>query len=203
MAVCARANQGNRPEESFDVFNANVFGVLNVVRAFSPYLRAQQSGVIANISSIGAWQGLPGCGLYCATKSAVATISEALTAELEPFGVTVTAIEPGYFRTSLLSSGNRIKASKPITEYDGTTAHNFVEFLNSADRNQPGDAVKGCKVLIDILTKSGSAANRPIPPRLLLGADAYDIVGKKCKDFLASTEEWKDVTTVTNHADVQ
>ncbi|GAD91995.1 hypothetical protein CIMG_06649 [Paecilomyces variotii No. 5] len=190
------------PEETFSQFNTNVFGLLNVNRAFLPYLRAQKSGVIANFSSIGAWRGSAGVGIYCASKWAVAGISESLNGELAEFGIKSISIEPGYFRSKLLDGGNRSVIKNHIPEYDGTAARKGMQRLEVMDNKQPGDIVKGTKVIIDVLTQSGTAAGKDIPLRLALGADSYEIISGKCQQTIALLNEWKDISTPTNHDDV-
>jgi NAD(P)-dependent dehydrogenase (short-subunit alcohol dehydrogenase family) len=190
-------------KETLDLFNTNFFGLLNVTRAFAPAMREARSGVIANISSIGGWRGYAGCGLYAASKAAVSNISESLYQELKPFGISVCCIEPGYFRSNLLNPGNRNRAANPIKEYEGTTARTVMEMLDGADNNQPGDIKKGVKVIVDVLTSSGVAEGREVPMRLALGSDAYPIITDKCKETITLLDEWKDITTTTDHDDVK
>src|SRR5690606_11209498 len=117
--VLQGAVEAASPDETLAQFNTNVFGVPNVTRAFLPHLRARRSGVIALISSLAGWVSYPGTGYYCATKFAIEGLGEALHAELAPLGISVTIIEPGYFRTSLLSQGtNTMVAQRHIGDYD-------------------------------------------------------------------------------------
>ncbi|RAO73525.1 uncharacterized protein BHQ10_009537 [Talaromyces amestolkiae] len=104
-------------EEARAHFDTNVFGQIAVSRAVLPYMRGQKSGVIANMGSIAGWQGGINCGYYCATKFAIAGISEALRAECEPLGITVTVVEPGYFRTDFLSGGHKVSPKNSIEDY--------------------------------------------------------------------------------------
>jgi len=187
------------PAETQAQFDTNVFGLLNVTRAFLPYFRAQRSGTIGNVSSIGAWRGSAGAGLYTTSKWAVSGISETLTAELADFNIKVCAIEPGYFRSNLLNPGNRTAAKAHIPDYDGTAARKTAEGLEAYNNNQPGDIVKGAKVMVDVLTSSGVAAGREVPLRLALGSDAYGIITEKCRETISLLDEWKDVTTTTDH----
>lgn len=190
------------PEELYAAFNTNVFGAVNVVNAVAPYMRSQRSGVIGNMSSIAAWGGGPGAGVYCTTKAAFSNLSESFTADLAPFGIKVTCIEPGYFRTDLLTAGNSTKPKNPMPEYDGTPAHAMVDGLDSINHKQPGNPVRGASVIIDVLTQSGSAEGRPIPLRLPVGPDSIVTLGDKCRSTLSLLEEWKDVVSSTNHDDV-
>jgi short-subunit dehydrogenase len=107
------ANAWISPGETHAQFNTNIFGLLNVTRAFLPCVRAQRSGVIGNISSIGAWRGGAGIGIYAASKWAVSSISGSLSAELAGFGVKVCRIDPGYFRSNFLNTGHRLRRESP------------------------------------------------------------------------------------------
>src|SRR6201987_684904 len=105
--------------EFMPMFETNVFGLLQVTRAFLPYLRKQRSGHILNLSSIGGVVASAGMGFYNATKFAVEGISEALAAELAPLGIHVTIIEPGPFRTDFLGRSGVIAKTR-IADYDNT-----------------------------------------------------------------------------------
>jgi NAD(P)-dependent dehydrogenase (short-subunit alcohol dehydrogenase family) len=176
-----------------------VFGLLNVTRAFLPYFRAQRSGVIGNVSSIGAWRGGGGIGIYCTSKWAVSGISETLTYELADFNIKVCAIEPGYFRSNFLNPGHRLAAKAHIPDYDGTTARKTAEGLEAYNNNQLGDIKKGAKAMVDVLTSSGVVAGREVPLRLALGSDAYGVITGKCQQTVGLLEEWKAITTTTDH----
>ena len=105
--------------EIANVFEINVFGLLRVTRAVLPYFRKQKSGHIVNLSSIGGLVGLPGWGIYNATKFAVEGISEALNAEAGPLGIGVTVVEPGPFRTDFLG-GSLAATAKVLPDYKET-----------------------------------------------------------------------------------
>ncbi|EEY23689.1 serine 3-dehydrogenase [Verticillium alfalfae VaMs.102] len=178
-------------------FNTNVFGQLNVLRAVLPVMRKQRSGIIANLGSIGGWSGSPAAGLYCATKACAAMISESLRLEVAHLGIKVVCIEPGYFRTNFLAPGHRTRAATVIDDLaagvDGT-----ITALDAYDRQQPGDPAKGASVIAEVLTGTGRAAGRELPPRLVVGRDAYEIISGNLDRNRASLEAWKDVTTTTD-----
>jgi NAD(P)-dependent dehydrogenase (short-subunit alcohol dehydrogenase family) len=94
--------------------------------------------VIGNVSSIGAWRGGAGIGLYCTSKWAVSGISETLTYELADFNIKVCAIEPGYFRSNFLNPGNRLVAKAHIPDYDGRASRKTAAGLEEYNNNQPG-----------------------------------------------------------------
>ncbi|OAR00813.1 hypothetical protein LLEC1_04206 [Akanthomyces lecanii] len=178
-------------------FNTNVFGQLNVARAVLPIMRKQKSGTIANLGSVGGWHGTPGAGLYCATKACAAMISEALRCEVAHLGIRVTCIEPGYFRTSFLAPGHRVRAEKVIDELEkGTDA--TMGALDALDRQQPGDPAKAAALIVEALTASGRAEERDLPPRLIVGRDAYEIVTDNMTSNRANLELWKDLMTLTD-----
>lgn len=158
-------------------------------------MRAKRSGVVANISSIGAWRGGAGAGLYCASKWAVSGISETLYAELAEFNIQVCTVEPGYFRSGFLNPGHKIVRQQTIADYDGSAVRKGEEMLEAADNQQPGDINKGAKVIIDVLT---GATGRPIPMRLALGSDAYPMIKAKCEETIQGLNEWKEISCSTN-----
>ena len=104
------------------VFDTNVFGILNVLRAVLPTLRAQRSGRIVNLSSIGGFIGSAGSGIFFATKFAVEGFSEALAREVGPLGIDVIIVEPGYFRTDFLDPSPLSTEGTVIDDYAETAA---------------------------------------------------------------------------------
>lgn len=172
-------------------FDVNVFGMLNVIRQVMPYLRKQQAGHILNISSIAGITGnFPGWGIYCATKFAVEGLSESLSAEVTPFGVRVTIVEPGYFRTEFLSSGSLRIPQVQLEEYTLVRASEAIH-QGQIRGNQPGDPEKAVAAMIQI-------TDAPNPPlHLFLGQDAYDATYGKLKALQSDLETWKAVTMAT------
>jgi NAD(P)-dependent dehydrogenase (short-subunit alcohol dehydrogenase family) len=176
-------------------FEVNVFGTLNVVRQALPQLRQQQSGHILNFSSIGGIFGnFPGWGIYCATKFAVEGLSESLAAEVAPFGVKVTLVEPGYFRTNFLESGSLRTPEKQLDAYALVRESEAVH-QQQIKGSQPGDPVKGVAAIIAV-----AAAPNP-PLHLLLGQDAYDMANLKIKAMQDNMAQWKHVTVATGFAE--
>lgn len=131
-------------------FEANVFGTLNVVRQALPQLRKQKSGHIINFSSIGGFFGFAGGGIYGATKFAVDGLSESLAQEVQPFGIHVTAIKPGYFRTNFLSAGSISGTTTNLIDDYKAMREGQEAFLKDFDQNQPGDPEKAMDVLIKV-----------------------------------------------------
>ncbi|MBX9399470.1 SDR family NAD(P)-dependent oxidoreductase [Streptomyces sp. TRM72054] len=172
------------------LFDVNVFGVLNALRATLPTLRAQRSGHILNISSVGGFATAPAVGLYGASKFALEGISEALHGELAPLGVRVTIVEPGGFRTDFLN-GSSIQVEPAAIEDYAAGAGPVREALAHNDGRQPGDPVKAAKAIVDI-----TEVDEP-PLRLQLGADAVERVEAKLDLVRRELDEWRHVALST------
>ncbi|OXE98094.1 NADP-dependent 3-hydroxy acid dehydrogenase YdfG [Flavobacterium araucananum] len=183
-------------EESSDAevranFDVNVFGLLNVTRAILPYMRIAKFGHIINLSSVFGLIAGAGWGVYCGTKFAVEGISEALAQEVEPFGINVTLIEPGYVRTNFLNSSSLIASKNPIEDYtsirEGVNAHQ-----NDLPGKQLGDPDKVADLIIKI-------SQNPDPPlRLLTGSDAYGFANYKIDSLKTEMEANKELTFSTD-----
>ncbi len=172
------------------LFDVNVFGVLNTLRATLPTLRAQRSGHVLNIGSVGGFATAPGVGLYGASKFALEGITEALHAELAPLGVHVTIVEPGGFRTDFLNASSM--HTEPATIPDYTAAAGPVrEALAAHDGRQPGDPAKAAKAVVD-LTETAEP-----PLRLALGADAVDRIEAKLALVRDELDTWRKVSLST------
>jgi NAD(P)-dependent dehydrogenase (short-subunit alcohol dehydrogenase family) len=177
--------------ESRKNYEVNVFGLLNVIRNTMPILRANKSGHIFNISSVGGYYGeFPGWGIYCSTKFAVAGLTESLAAEVKSFGVHATIVYPGYFRTDFLKDSSLLLPQNPIADYkevrQSESAHK--EDIN---QNQPGDPVK----LAEALIKASEDQNPPL--HLFLGEDAYNMANQKIASVKSELEAWKEVSVST------
>ncbi|WP_031527750.1 oxidoreductase [Dyadobacter crusticola] len=173
-------------------FEINVFGALNLIRQVLPQMRNQQSGHIFNISSIGGFSGgFPGFGIYCATKFAMHGFSESLFHEVAPFGIHVTLVMPGYFRTNFLSSGSLNTPQKEMAEY-ANVRESQLAHQNSINANQPGDPEKAAAVFIAV-------SEQAAPPfHLFLGEDAYGIAEEKIALVQQEMEAQRALATATN-----
>jgi NAD(P)-dependent dehydrogenase (short-subunit alcohol dehydrogenase family) len=177
-------------EETRNSFDVNVFGTLNVIRKASPYLRAQRAGHIINIASIAGIAGATGWAIYAATKSAVIALSEVSAEDLKEFGIKVTVVAPGAFRTSFLTPDSLILAANPIAEYEEVRAIH-AKYLNM-DGQQVGDPEKAAAAMI-------SLASMPNPPvHLLLGNDAFQRANSKVESLTKEFKDWKAITISTD-----
>ena len=151
------------------MFETNFFGLAAMTRAVLPVMRAQKSGAIVNISSIGGFIGFPGSGYYAATKFAVEGLSESLSKEVAPLGIKVIIVEPGPFRTDW--AGRSLKTpKKPIDAYAQTAIARRRQ-IQGISGSQAGDPVRASEAII-------AAVDQERPPlRLPLGAVAYEAMG--------------------------
>jgi NAD(P)-dependent dehydrogenase (short-subunit alcohol dehydrogenase family) len=178
-------------DEIEQLYRTNVFGLVGVTRAVLPYMRAQRSGRILNISSIGGYRSSAGFGVYCSTKFAVEGLSEALHQELAPLGIHVTVIEPGYFRTDFLDSSSLAASSHQIEDYH-QTAGAVRGRATDLNHSQPGDPDKFARVVVEF-------ADAPNPPvRLPLGSDTVAAIKAKHAADAAILEQWSDVSVSTD-----
>ncbi|MES2268603.1 MAG: SDR family NAD(P)-dependent oxidoreductase [Bacteroidota bacterium] len=153
-------------QETRDSFDVNVFGTLNVIRMVMPYMRYQQSGHIINISSIAGFAPGVGWSVYAATKFAVEGLSTVLAEDVREFGVKVTVVAPGAFRTSFLTPDSLTIAKNRIEDYKvvGASLDRYLGYHGQ----QAGDPEKAATAIINV------AYDENPPLHLLLGADAYD-----------------------------
>jgi NAD(P)-dependent dehydrogenase (short-subunit alcohol dehydrogenase family) len=176
--------------ETRNSFDVNVFGTLNVIRKASPYLRAQRAGHIINIASIAGIAGATGWAVYAAAKSAVIALSEVSAEDLKEFGIKVTVVAPGAFRTSFLTTDSLILAATPIAEYEEVRAIHR-KYLKM-DGQQIGDPEKAAAAMI-------SLASMPNPPlHLLLGNDAFQRANNKLESLQKEFRDWKAITISTD-----
>lgn len=173
-------------------YETNVFGLLNVVRAVLPHLRAQRSGHIINVSSLFGFDAIPGWALYGSTKFAVEGISKGLAVELAPLNIKVTAVEPGLFSTEFLSADSYSASKNIIADYAATVG----PMRAGADQlhgNQPGDPKKLAQVVVDI------AHNENPPLHLPIGKDAVGMYKTNAEKTNKEIDQWIEVSTSTDH----
>ncbi|WP_370963400.1 oxidoreductase [Amycolatopsis sp. cg9] len=164
------------------------FGAVAVTKAVLPHLRAQGSGTVVQISSMGGQLSMPGFGAYCAAKYALEGISGALAAEVAPFGVRVLIVEPGAFRTEF--GGGRMQRSRSIEAYAVSTSGTR-EAVEAMDGTQPGDPAKAAAAIV----RAVGSADAPL--RLALGADAVEAIRAQHEALAADLAAWEDVSRAT------
>jgi NAD(P)-dependent dehydrogenase (short-subunit alcohol dehydrogenase family) len=172
------------------LFATNFFGPVALIKAVLPGMRARQSGAIVNISSIGATRRPEGSGYYAAVKSALEGMSGSLRKELAPLGISVTAVEPGAFRTDF-SGRSLAQASTVIDDYAGTAGKRRKEH-DTQHGTQQGDPAKAAQALITAVESAGP------PALLLLGPDAVSTFRQVAGAQLAEIQAWEKLSASTS-----
>ena len=179
-------------EETQHVFAVNFLGPLAVMTAALPFLRRQRGGHIVNISSIAGLAPMAGSGLYAAAKFALEGASEALAQEVAPFGVKVTLVEPGAFRTEFLSAASIRRSENRIEDYDGTAGKN-VDYLATIAGKQAGDPERAAEAIL-----AAVEAERP-PLHLVLGTDALRRTREKLATLSGELDAWQQLSASTDY----
>ncbi|GAA4610108.1 NAD(P)-dependent dehydrogenase (short-subunit alcohol dehydrogenase family) [Actinoplanes octamycinicus] len=171
------------------VLDVMFFGAVEVTKAALPHLRRRGSGAIVQISSMGGQLSMPGFGAYCAAKFALEGLSEALAAEVRPFGVRVVIVEPGAFRTEF--GGSRMHRSAAIDAYAASVGPTRAA-VDAMDGTQPGDPAKAARAIL-------TALDHPEPPlRLALGSDAVDAIAAHQEWLRAELTGWEKLSRSTD-----
>ncbi|KAK7987139.1 hypothetical protein PG988_002127 [Apiospora saccharicola] len=178
-------------------FETNVFGAIKVTKALLPHMRERRSGTMVFIGSRSGWIGDGGVSAYCGSKFALAGIAEALHNETQHLGLQTLLVEPGRFRTKLLSAGNMQAATSQFPEY-AQLSQGLLSHLAEEDQAQQGDPDKLVCILADMVRREGCAAGKEVPFRLPIGSDMVAGVRGKCEDTLALPREWEPVLASTD-----
>src|ERR1700733_6436455 len=187
-------HEGILEESSIDdlrrQFEVNVFGAVAVIQAVLPFMRRRRAGHIVNITSMGGHTPFAGLGFYHGSKFALEGISETLAKEVKGFGIAVTAVAPGMFRTDW-SGRSMIRAPRSIADYD-----DMFEPVRAARAARSGKQNGDPRLAaLAILTLVESAAP---PTHLLLGPDAVEAVGAKTSALQGEIAAWKSVSMSTD-----
>lgn len=173
-------------------FAANVFGPVAMIKAVLPGMRERRRGHIVNVTSMGGFITMPGITFYCGSKFALEGISEALGKEVAGFGIRVTALAPGQFRTDW-AGRSMDRAPRSIADYDAVMDPIRAARLAKSG-NQPGDPVKAAQALLALV----DAASPPV--RLFLGDDALGLVEQKLDGMRAEINAWEELSRSTSFA---
>ena len=182
------------PEDFRAQIETTLFGPLNVTRAVLPVMRAQRSGVVVAISSTAGIVGFEFNSAYAASKFGVEGWMESLTPEVAPFGIRTMVVEPGFFRTELLTPESTNYAEPTIDDYAERTEQT-VAVWNSMNGQQGGDPAKLAEALVRL-------AGQDEPPlRFVAGADAIATFEQKAKDLLAQADAYRELSSNLAHDD--
>jgi NAD(P)-dependent dehydrogenase (short-subunit alcohol dehydrogenase family) len=182
------------PEDFRAQVETTLFGPTNVTRAVLPVMRAQRSGLVVAISSTAGIVGQEFCTAYAASKFGVEGWMESLTPEVAPFGIRTMLVEPGFFRTELLTPESTKYAEPSIDDY-AERAEQTVAAWNGMNGQQQGDPTKLADALVQL------AGHDEPPLRFAAGADAVEVVEKKAKDLLAQADAHRELSSNLAHDD--
>jgi NAD(P)-dependent dehydrogenase (short-subunit alcohol dehydrogenase family) len=173
----------------------NLFGPMNVTRAVLPVMRAQRSGLVITITSTAGIVGQAFSSAYAASKFAVEGWIESLAPEVEPFSIRTILVEPGYFRTELLTPESTTYAEHSIDDYAERTAQ-IKTGQRGMNGQQPGDPAKLAAALLTV------AQFENPPRRWIAGADAIDAIEQKARDLLAQADAHRELSSHLSYFDV-
>lgn len=171
-------------------FDVNVFGAVAMMKAVLPFMRARRRGHILNITSMGGHVTMPGIAYYCGSKFALEGISESLGKEVKPFGIAVTAVAPGSFRTDW-AGRSMARTPRSIPDYDAS----FDPVRRAREEKsgkQLGDPAKAARAMLAAID-----AEHP-PAHLLLGSDALKLVREQLTALASEFSTWEAVTVSTD-----
>ncbi len=180
-------------EEMRRQFEVNVFGAVAMMKAVLPFMRRRRAGRIINITSMGGFITMPGIAYYCGSKFALEGISEVLAKEVKDFGIAVTAVAPGSFRTDW-AGRSMIRTGRSIADYDAL----FDPIRRAREEKsgrQAGDPRKAAAAVMALV----EAENPPV--HLLLGTDALALVRDKLRGLSAEIDAWESLTLSTGFAE--
>jgi NAD(P)-dependent dehydrogenase (short-subunit alcohol dehydrogenase family) len=175
------------------MFQVQIFGVWNVLRAVLPGMRAAGHGHIINISSILGLTAFPGWGLYCSAKYALEGLSDSLAAEVAGFGIKVNVVEPGYTRTDFLRPSSLNLPAQPVPGYPAV--REMTDAHLAMPGTQLGDPVKAAAAIIEV----GTAGKAPL--HQLLGSDSYGLAKGRVTALAEDIEAGRELAFSTDSTD--
>lgn len=190
----AAIEEGDDPDVR-RLFDTNLFGAVDMIKAVLPGMRARRSGTIVNVSSIGARECAPGSGYYSASKAALEAVTESLRKELAPLGVSAMIVEPGGLRTDF--SGRSLTQSlQTIADYADTAGKRRKE-TDTAHGKQPGDPERGAAVIVEVVDAG------KVPALLLLGSDAVRGFRAVQERLQGDVDQWEKASASVDFASGQ
>jgi len=171
-------------------FDVNVFGAVAMIKAVLPAMRTRRRGHVINITSMGGFITMPGIAYYCGSKFALEGISETLAKEVADFGIKVTAVAPGSFRTDW-AGRSMVRSPRSLSDYDAV-----IDPIRAARQaksgHQLGDPAKAAQVILAL------AGDVNAPEHLLLGSDAVRLVREKLTKMNQEIDAWEQVSVSTD-----
>lgn len=185
------AVENTRTEDIRTLFDVQLIGTWNVIRAVLPQMRTAGSGHIINVSSIVGLLAFPGWGLYSAAKFAVEGLSEALAAEVAGFGIGVTVVEPGYFDTAFLTDDSLVVTNDSSGAYPAIGE--MIAVHKEMPGTQPGDPAKAAAAFVSIAQREGG------PLHQQLGSDSSGLAESKADSLKADILAGRELAHSTDY----
>jgi NAD(P)-dependent dehydrogenase (short-subunit alcohol dehydrogenase family) len=182
------------PEQIERQLATSLLGPMNVARAVLPVMREQRSGHLISISSTAGFMGFEFCSAYAASKFGLEGWTESLQDEVAPFGITTTIVNPGFFRTELLTKESVTYAEPSLEDYADRTAEQL-KWWEAQSGQQSGDPAKLAQALVTI------ANEEPPPRRFIAGADAITLAEQKVAALQAQIDAFRDLSTSLAYED--
>jgi NAD(P)-dependent dehydrogenase (short-subunit alcohol dehydrogenase family) len=176
------------PEQMERQISTSLIGPMNVTRAVLPVMRKQRSGHVISISSSAGLTSFEFCSAYSASKFGLEGWMQALQAEVSPFGINTTIVNPGFFRTELLTEQSTNYAEPSIEDYDERRTQQM-EFWKGANGQQSGDPAKLARALMTI------SEHQPPPVRFIAGADAIATGEQVVATLQRQIDAFRDLST--------
>ncbi|UKZ83224.1 hypothetical protein TrVFT333_011030 [Trichoderma virens FT-333] len=197
---------GSLEEMSIDEFEAqiqtNTIGAVRCIKGALPHFRRKAAGTIVNVSSLAGFYGAPATTAYSASKFALSGFTEALATEVGVFGIRVLLVEPGSFRTNLVT--NLVVPARKLSDYDGTPARGLVDYQHTSNGQQPGDPVKAGKRIVDVATDAAgedlAKRGKGEVLRVLLGSDCLTVAKQKLTKMEEQLNAIEDIARSTDFA---
>jgi NAD(P)-dependent dehydrogenase (short-subunit alcohol dehydrogenase family) len=187
------AFEENTDEEIRRQFDTNVFGLMHVTRAVLPVMRRQRAGWIVNLSSAGGMVPFPSAAVYCTSKFAIEGFSACLALDVAPFGIRVSAIEPGPFRTDFLAHTSVQYGGTPVEDY-AVISREARDAYTSWDQQQPGDPDRLARAIVTL------ADSAEPPHHFVAGRTALERVQAREEGLRAELARWRDLSLATDYA---
>lgn len=176
------------PEQMDQQLQTSLIGPMNIARAVLPVMRKQRSGHIISISSSAGLAGFEFCAAYVASKFGLEGWMQSLQSEVEPFGIHTTIVNPGFFRTELLTEASTNYADQPIEDYNERRTQQM-QFWKGANGQQSGDPAKLAQALIKI------ASEEQPPRRFIAGTDAIGIAEQVIATLQQQINAYRELST--------
>lgn len=179
--------------ETRAIYETNVFGPMNVIRAALPHLRESGFARIVNIASMAGYAADPGGALYDSTKFAIVGLTEVLSAELAEFGIQCMVVCPGMIRTNFFDASSLRRAATTLPAYEGSAAHSALDYCLSHNHRQHGDPQKVAQLVFDV------AMSQQMPLWLPVGKEAMKKLSQKCRRMIEETQPYYEASCATSY----